>query len=188
MTPSISVHDKKEFIKWFIRNYHFKRREARWILEYCVGKDDLIENIRFVEDAHFCSKALIMSTMDSDGIPLRFYKGNVMTGDAEVAFNDLRYNRDEELYIQINFPNKNQCAEYIGILEENPNVPSYAKKSSEDERIAVEFLEAMSKEFQRNGYMKQIDAALDRGDKRAFIELSEMLRTVNVSKQSMEVN
>ena len=105
MTASVSVLDKKEFVRWFLKKYQMKRRECVWILNYLLSHDELLENIHFVEEAHYCPRAMVMSTTDSIGIPFRFYKGNIMTADAEKSFHDLRLHPDEEMYIQLNFPN-----------------------------------------------------------------------------------
>ncbi len=65
----------------------------------------LLENIHFVEEAHYCPRAIVMSSVEHNGVPFRFYKGNIMTSDAEKSFHDLRLNPDESIYIQLNFPN-----------------------------------------------------------------------------------
>ena len=61
-----------------------------------------------------------MSTTDSESIPFRFYKGNLMTADAEKSFHDLRLHRDEKMYIQLNFPNSHPVPDYASVREENP--------------------------------------------------------------------
>ena len=43
-----------------------------------------------------------------------------MTTDAEKSFHDIRLNRDEDIYIQLNFKSSFQNANYVAVLEENP--------------------------------------------------------------------
>lgn len=43
MTASVSVVDKKAFVRWFLKNYQLKRRECVWILNYLLSNDDLLK-------------------------------------------------------------------------------------------------------------------------------------------------
>ena len=73
MTASVSVVDKKHLLDGF-KNYQLKRRECVWILNYLLSNDELLKRIRFVEEAHYCPRAMVMSTVDSTGVPFRFTK------------------------------------------------------------------------------------------------------------------
>lgn len=99
MTSSVPIIDKKTFVRWFLKNFQLKRRECVWILNYLLSNDNLLENIHFVEEAHYCPRAIVMSSVDSNGVPFRFYKGNIMTSDAEKSFHDLRLHPNESMYI-----------------------------------------------------------------------------------------
>ena len=50
-----------------------------------------------------------------------------MTTDAEKSFHDIRLNRDEDIYIQLNFKSSFQNANYVAVLEENPYLQSTLK-------------------------------------------------------------
>ena len=121
-----------------LKNYQLKRRECVWILNYLLSNDDLLKRIRFVEEAHYCPRAMVMSTVDSTGVPFRFYKGNVMTADAEKSFHDLRLHEQEDMYIQLNFPNIPPSAQYLAVLEENPYMPETLLVSEKDRVLAEE--------------------------------------------------
>ena len=69
----------------------------------------LLQNVHFTDEAHYCPRAMVISTTKSESIPFRFYKGNLMTADAEKSFHDLRLHEDEKMYIQLNFPNQPFC-------------------------------------------------------------------------------
>ena len=99
MTSSISNADKKEFIRWFLKNYQLKRREGVWILNYLLTSDTLLSRVRFTDDVHYCPRAIVMSTVETNSIPFRFYKGNMMTNEAEKAFFDLRNKTDHDIFI-----------------------------------------------------------------------------------------
>ena len=79
MTSSISILEKKTFMRWFLKNHQLKRRECVWILNYLLSNDRLLKNVHFVEEAHYCPRAMVMSSVEHNGVPFRFYKGNIMT-------------------------------------------------------------------------------------------------------------
>ncbi|WP_213423169.1 ReoY family proteolytic degradation factor [Bhargavaea massiliensis] len=178
MTASVPVAEKKEFVRWFLKTYHLKRRECVWILNYLLSHDQLLNHVRFVDEAHYCPRAMVMSTTDSDGIPFRFYKGNLMTADAEKSFHDLRLHPEENMYLQLNFPNRHACPEYAAVLEDNPYVPEYIKISDKDRREAEQLLEESVLAFREEQLLRQIDEALDQNDKDKFFALSKTLQSL----------
>lgn len=175
MKASVTNVEKKAFIKWFLKRYDMKRRECVWILNYIVGHDDLLERIHFVEEAHFCPRAMVMSAIDSSGIPFRFYKGNLMTADAEKSFHDLRLNSEEDMYIQLNFPKIPPNPAYLAVLEENPYIPKYLQSNYGDREVAEKLLDVSMKNFQKKMLLQQIDEAIDNRDKERFLQLSDQL-------------
>lgn len=184
MTASVPVSDKKIFIRWFLKNHQLKRREGIWILNYLLSDERLLEQICFIEEAHYCPRAIVMSSVESKGVPFRFYKDNIMTSDVEKAFHDLRLNRDDVMYIQINFPNIPPPHVYLAVLEENPYMPKYLHISEKDRLIAEQLLKNSMRTFQEEKLLQDIDEALDQGDKERFFELSNLLQAIQqTSKQ-----
>lgn len=179
METSVSNKDKKTFLRWFLKRFDLKRRECVWILNYIVGHEELLSRVHFVEDAHYCPRAIVMSTTESSGIPFRFYKDNIMTADPEKSFHDLRMNVEQDIYIQLNFPKQPPTDLYLVVLEENEYVPSYMQISSEDKKVAQSMLQKSMYEFQQQKLLANIDAALDAGDKEAFLTLSTQLKQLN---------
>ncbi|WNS74022.1 ReoY family proteolytic degradation factor [Bacillus sp. DTU_2020_1000418_1_SI_GHA_SEK_038] len=176
MSAPVSVNEKKDFIRWFLNHYQLKRRECVWILNYLMSHDQLMEKVHFVEHAQYCPKGLIMSTHCVDEVPFRFYKENVMTTDAEKSFHDIRLNREEDIFIQLNFHASNKAHQYAAVLEENPFLPNKMEISEKDKMVAEKFLCDSIKKFQRESLLKKIDEALDNQDESAFIQLTEELR------------
>lgn len=181
LTYSVPLNDKKSFIRWFLKNFQLKRREGVWILNYLLSNDELLENIHFVDEAHYCPRAIVMSTIETNSIPFRFYKNNIMTSDAEKSFHDLRLNAKEAMYLQLNFPNMPPEPIYLAVLEENPFVPSDVLISEKDRIAAAQMLENSVLAFQEQQLLKEIDAALDAGDKERFFELSNLLQALKYS-------
>ncbi|MCM3215549.1 ReoY family proteolytic degradation factor [Niallia taxi] len=176
MKTPVSVNEKKDFIRWFLNHYQLKRRECVWILNYLMSHDQLMEKVHFVENAEKCPRGLVMSTHCVDEVPFRFYKENVMTTDAEKSFHDIRLNRDEDIYIQLNFYGSNKAHQYAAVLVENPFMPKNLHISEKDRFIAEQFLVASIEKFQKEKLLELIDEALDNGDEHAFRELTDRLK------------
>ncbi|TFE03078.1 ReoY family proteolytic degradation factor [Jeotgalibacillus salarius] len=179
LAPSISADEKKDFIKWFLQNYQLKKRESVWIMNYLLSHDQLIENLHFVEDARYCPRGIVMSASCTDEVPFRFYKGHVMTTDAEKSFHDIRLHRDEDLYVQLNFDSSYSSYQYAAVLEENPFTPKEIHLTEREKEMAEQFLSDSIAENQRSQLMKKIDEALDHQDKDQFRQLTEMLKSLS---------
>ncbi|RFU66073.1 ReoY family proteolytic degradation factor [Peribacillus glennii] len=175
MAAPVSVHEKKDFIRWFLNHYQLKRRECVWILNYLMSHDQLMQKVHFVENAQYCPRGLVMSTHCVEEAPFRFYKSNIMTTDAEKSFHDIRLNRDEEIYIQLNFKSAYSSYQYAAVLEENPFMPKSGTSNEKDKILAEQFLEKTILSFRRKKILQEIDDALDRHDQEAFLFLSEQL-------------
>lgn len=186
MTASVSVGEKKQFVRWFLQSYKMKRRECIWILNYMLSNEELLEKTHFVEEAHYCPRAMVMSSTESKEIPFRFYKGNLMTADAEKSFHDLRLHPEDDLYLQLNFPNFPPSTLYLSVLEENPYLPKDAAVSEQDKALADQLMSESITVFREEALLKQIDEALDRDDRETFFRLSAMLQTMKTIQKDGE--
>ncbi|MCY7707352.1 ReoY family proteolytic degradation factor [Bacillus safensis] len=175
MQTPVSVNEKKEFIRWFLNHYQLKRRECVWILNYLMSHDSLMEKVHFVEQAEFCPRGIIMSTHCVDEVPFRFYKENIMTTDAEKSFHDIRLNKQQDLFIQLNFRSAYRSTEYAAVLETNPHIPKDLYENEKDKDLAEKVLEHSIATFQKERLMKEIDEALDRHDQETFNKLAKEL-------------
>ncbi|WMT27442.1 ReoY family proteolytic degradation factor [Bacillus aerius] len=175
MQTPVSVNEKKEFIRWFLNHYQLKRRECVWILNYLMSHDSLMEKVHFVEQAEFCPRGIIMSTHCVDEFPFRFYKENIMTTDAEKSFHDIRLNKQQDLFIQLNFRSAYRSPEYAAVLETNPHIPKDLYENEKDKDLAEKVLEHSIATFQKERLMKEIDEALDRHDQETFNKLAKEL-------------
>lgn len=183
MTAMVPVAAKKDFVRWFLKRYKLKRRECVWILNYLLSHEHLLQNVHFTDEAHYCPRAMVISTTGSESIPFRFYKGNLMTADAEKSFHDLRLHPDDKMYIQLNFPNSHSCPEYASVREENPFLPTYLQVSESDRKVAEQLLEESVAAMTVDMLMKRVDEALDSNDKERFIALSATLNDMKIAKE-----
>lgn len=175
MASSVPLIEKKTFIRWFLKNFQLKKREGVWILNYLLSEDALLRNVHFVEDAHYTERGIIMSSVDHEGVPFRYYRGKVMTQDAEKCFHDLRLNAQGEFYIQINFPGAYTYINYLSVVEQNPFVPQNAPITLKDEMTVVQVIENSLYIQQEEKLLEQIDEALDAGDQERFYQLTDTL-------------
>ncbi|WP_409251173.1 ReoY family proteolytic degradation factor [Bacillus sp. SCS-153A] len=178
MKTPVSVNEKKDFIRWFLNRYQLKRRECVWILNYLMSHDQLMKKVHFVEEAQYCPRGLIMSTHCVEEVPFRFYKENIMTTDAEKSFHDIRLNKEEDIYIQLNFSKSNASYQYAAVLEENPFMPKYLLINEKDRIVAEQFLKSSIETYQRQKLLAAIDNALDRNDQEAFKRLTSQLKNM----------
>ncbi|SDJ67577.1 ReoY family proteolytic degradation factor [Sediminibacillus albus] len=176
MNTPISIKDKKEFIRWFLRNYQLKRRESVWILNYLINHEKLLERVHFIREARFCPRGIVISTFCSDEAPFRFYKNHIVTTDAEKSFHDIRLNRKDPVYIQLNFKNANQSAPYVAVLEDNPYLPDDYFITKKDRLAAKNLLETSIYHTQKERLQFEIDRALDERDQKRFDQLLQELK------------
>jgi len=134
-----------------------------------LNHDHILQNIHFTEEAHYCPKAVIFSTIPSDGIPFRFYKSSTMTADVEIVFHDLRLYPEEQVYFQVNYPNSKDCPQYRRVFEDNPHLPVHLVEKK------AEPINKLMDEIDRAALMLQIDKALDNNDKNLFMQLTSLL-------------
>lgn len=175
MAAPVSVHEKKDFIRWFLNHYQLKRRESVWILNYLMSHDQLMEHVHFVDDAQYCPRGMIMSSHCVDSAPFRFFKDNIMTTDAEKSFHDIRLNKEEDIFIELKFKGAQLSHQYAAVRVENPFMPKRTRLTEKEKELAEQFLKWSVYEFQRDRLNEQIDAALDQGDKETFLRLTERL-------------
>lgn len=178
MATPVSVNEKKEFIRWFLNNYQLKRRECVWILNYLLSHDQLMEKVHFVEHAEYCPRGIVMSTQCVDDVPFRFYKDSVMTTDAEKSFHDIRLNRDQDIYIQLNFKTSHKSHQYALVMESNPFMPEIIQISEKDKEMAHLFLETTIKDFQLGRLKEKIDHALDTKNEAEFKRLTQQYNKI----------
>ena len=67
---------------------------------------------------------------------------------------------------------------YLAVLEENPYMPKTLHISEKDRIIAEQLLKNSMMAFQEEKILREIDEALDAGDKERFFELSNLLQAL----------
>ncbi|MFZ0368937.1 MAG: ReoY family proteolytic degradation factor [Halobacillus sp.] len=178
MQTPISVDEKKDFVRWFLNHYQLKKRESVWILNYLMNHESLLSSVHFVQEVKFCPRGMEISAQGVSDPPFRFYKGQVMTNDAEKSFHDLRMNQDEPVYIQMNFDNAQQSSKYALVLEENPYLPKDYYLNERDKNEAERLLSLSLLKHRQKELEGKIDTALIDGERDKFKELCNELSSL----------
>ncbi|WP_027723785.1 ReoY family proteolytic degradation factor [Tuberibacillus calidus] len=177
MEQTISIEDKRAFLKWFLRHYQLKNRECVWLLNYILSDNQLINILRFVDTITDCPRAMMISEKRSQASPFMYRKGTVETDQPEKAFHDLRLDTVEPIYVKLIFPDSSRSSEYVCVLEDNP----YALKQLQQtyHQIADRILHEAMRDFQIQKLYEAIDQALDRRDEVAFYQLVAKWRDIS---------
>ncbi len=169
----ITVSEKKEFIHWFLKNYELQKKGTAFLLRYLSSDNELLRRVHFVDNVRSLGRSLIISTKCSDMPPFRFIKNKQVESDVETAFFDIKFSPNEDIYIGLYFKDRNSCPEYAAVLEGNPMEKQDLVQDKLLGLFAEILLDQAVLEFQRKQLYRQIDEALETGDKEVFMELSE---------------
>ncbi|MBF8377458.1 YpiB family protein [Alicyclobacillus mali] len=176
MGTTVSVAEKKHFLRWFLANYRLQSREAEMLLRYMMSRENILERVHFVDNFRQFSRVIVVSTTCVHVAPFRYYRRNKpVTTDVEQAFMDLYQHPDEDIYVGLFFKDRSTCPEFASVLEE-PARPDLDPAIREMLSVQADLvIEQALRAYRRDQLMRAVDAALDAGDKRAFLAASERL-------------
>lgn len=185
MDKLISNAKKKDFLKWFTKNYQLTTRESLWILDFLHGHDRMLEKTHFVENVHHTPRGIYMSAAGTPRGDFQFYKNGHVYPDPIKAFHEVRLNWSSDLYIEVAFEDSWQSPEYLAVLEDNPfalwndQVPA---EIFEEMNLALVYA---SLETGRESLLKEIDKHLKTGDKESFARLTKDLEAIENRMEEM---
>jgi len=161
------------FLQWFLKKYELKKRECAWLLTYLLSDDDLIENVRFVDELPTHNqRAMFMSTKCVNDHAFRFMKGKLVTTDVERAFHDIRLHPEEDILIMLSFNQSETCAEYAAVREVDPMERYNVTSNSWYSLLAEMVLDEAIERFQKEKLYQQINQSLEENDRERFLQLS----------------
>jgi uncharacterized protein YpiB (UPF0302 family) len=176
MGSTVPVAEKKHFLRWFLANYQLQSREAEMLLRYIMTRENVLRRLHFVENFRQLPRVIVVSTTCVPVAPFRYYRRNKpVSTDVEQAFLDLYQHPDEDIYVGLFFKDRATCPAYASVLEET--TPTELEPAVK-EMIALQadwVIEQALRQYQRTKLMEAVDAALDRGDRAAFLEASQRL-------------
>ncbi|MED1863291.1 YpiB family protein [Fictibacillus nanhaiensis] len=168
----ITTEMKKEFVKWLLNTYQLAQKEHTWLLNYLSSTNEQLEKVHFVdvfEDTH--KKRIILHTNCSHK-PGHFefnLNGNIL-GEPEKTFHNIRRNPEEHVFVKLIYRDKAQSMEWGDICE------AYSTPKFTGFEVAAQLILDQSFEtFNIMQLQKEIDNALETGDKALFMKLTDQL-------------
>lgn len=176
MGSTVTVAEKKHFLRWFLANYQLQSREAEMLIRYMMTRENVLRRVHFVENFRQLSRVIVVSTTCVSVAPFRYYRRNKpVSTDVEQAFLDLYQHPDEEVYVGIFFKDRANCNAYASVIEE---LGSTELEPAMKEIVGLQadwVIEQSLRSYQRLRLMDLVNAALDAGDRQAFYEASRRL-------------
>lgn len=176
----VDVSSKKEFLKWFLRNFEMKSYDALVALEYIYKTPRLLSNVKFVEHAYDYPQALVMTSKCGEGLPLRMFFREAMSSEINHIMEVLQLIdfSEDKLYIQLGFANKRHYKIYRDVLEDGSEDSKMSARKTEGKQLI--------KEVELQNIYNQIDISLDNRDEAMFELLTNYLS--EVLKENEHVN
>ncbi|MDP9728147.1 YpiB family protein [Alicyclobacillus tolerans] len=176
MATTVTIAEKKHFLRWFLANYQLQSREAEMLVRYMMTRENVLRRVHFVDNFRHLPRVMVISTTCVQVAPFRYYRRNKpVSTDVEQAFLDLYQHPDEDVYVGFFFKERATSAEYAAVLEETA---SHELEPAVKELISLQaewIIDVSLRNYQRELLMQAVDRALDGGDKQAFIEASRAL-------------
>ena len=158
MEQTISIDDKRSFLKWFLRHYQLKNRECVWLLNYILSDNQMINILRFVDTITDCPRAMMISEKSTQDPSFLYRKGSVETNQPEKAFHDIRLDTTELIFVKLIFPESSRSSEFVSVLEENPF--TLKQLHLQYGKVAEEFLQESMINFRKEKLYQGIDKFL----------------------------
>lgn len=172
MHISVSIQDKKDFLKWFIQHHNIEAHEMNWFLEELIDDERALFYVHFVQDIQYCPKGIVITTTETEDVSFLFFKGNVQTEDVYTAYHELQLYQDEAIYVQMNFPQRTKNRLYQTVLEDD--VSFYQQTKAVTEKLLAHSLLVGRKNFLE----QEINKALENLDYEKFMMYSSQLKEI----------
>lgn len=176
MSGAITIAEKRHFLRWFLANYQLQSREAEMLMRYIMTRENVLRRVHFVENFRQLPRVIVVSSNCVQVAPFRYYRRNKpVSTDVEQAFLDLYQHPDDDVYIGLYFKDRGTSTAYSAVLEE---VTSSELEPAVREMISMQaewLIDELTHSYERSRLMAEVDAALDRHDREAFIAASKML-------------
>jgi uncharacterized protein YpiB (UPF0302 family) len=177
--PLVSPLAKKRFIQWFLAHWEFRGDTPNRILLALLKHDAILNQIKIVEDGCFLRPLLAVSCLGTGMPPAVLLTYEVTLTDPDAILEYLSTSKQDGLYLTFYFPNRNTCLPFLDVLEELPLPLDSEKVKSLQIELELQLLLAEAEnEAQRRKIMVQIDDALARREKKEFIRLAKLLKSL----------
>lgn len=174
---------KRNFIEWFIESYDLKRNATVWVLNHITANDDLVKNLRFVEDASVYEVGMVVTAKGSEGVPFKFHNKQQTIEQEETVLYELEPEEFEQLniFVQINFEGSDECEDYQDLLADK------LEFSKEEDSYIDSITELTLIEGRRMILRNKINNSIKAQDKEEFKELSNNFKEVTKEYKELKL-
>lgn len=169
MGNTVTIAEKKHFLRWFLANYQLQSREAEMLMRYMMTRESVLRRVHFVENFRQLPRVIVVSTTCVQVAPFRYYRRNKpVSTDVEQAFLDLYQHPDEDVYVGLYFKDRATSAAYASVLEE---ITSSELEPAVKEMISLQaewIIDQSLRNYERSKLMEEVNVALDEGDRDRF--------------------
>jgi|GEM_PF-933178 len=173
MEEAVLIYKKKKFMDWFLRTFMLKQPEMAKVVNFLIGRDELVKNIHFVENVRHLPNALIISAVDAVTVSFLCRINGEYYEDAEDILAILDSDQPPELFVWLSFNPSFMCSACQSVLRVGPEIREkmfYYQVITELEAELNKKIEA--REEAKARLKTEIDTALDLRDRARFFELA----------------
>jgi uncharacterized protein YpiB (UPF0302 family) len=173
-TMQVKTNQKKsDFMKWFLETHQLSKKEYTWLFNYLRSSDEMLDKVHFVDTFNENHKKRIVLHANCSNRPgyYEFYMNGIIGHDPEKTFHNIRRESEEHVYVCLHFKGKETCSEWNDVLEDSP------EGFTGFEVAAQLILDQSFDNYRIMQLQKEIDKALDLGDKELFLKLTNELNT-----------
>lgn len=166
---TVSTWAKKNFLHWFIENYHFDSDGPKHILMQLAEDIDNLSRTHIVLDGSYLRPLLVLSSAGTGMPPFILKTFNSTVTDCELILDRLQLLKGSPLYLSLYFPDRISCDAYHAVVEESPMI----LEATLGQQILIDFelslwSENFKRELERSELLQQIDNALDEKNEQKF--------------------
>jgi len=177
--PLVSPLAKKNFIQWFLTHYDFRGEAPRHILLALLKEERTLNRIRIVKHGCILRPLLVISSLGTGMPPAVLLTYNLVLSDPAAIRQYLSSAGEDCFYLTFYFPGRDQCLPFHDVLEELPLPLERETVDSLQMDLEIKLLLIEGEnEAQRTRLLAQIDEALAKKEKKTFLRLARLLKSL----------
>ncbi len=168
----IELSDKKNFLSWLVQSIALKQRESYWIINYLINHEAILNRVSFVHGALNTPRGILITDQTVSGVGLEMVMKEKQLFQAEEIFYEIRNNRKEKLFLEIEFEEMHESMLYQTILEENDYLPVDKEEQNAFFNELDKYFEKESTKTKLSQLENAIDLALEENNQALFTKLT----------------
>jgi uncharacterized protein YpiB (UPF0302 family) len=172
MEISVTIQEKREFLRWFMQHFKIEAHDMHWFLQDLLDNEQTLEYVHFVKDLTDCPKGMLLNVAPNNDLTFLFFKGNVKTDDVYTAYHELQLYQHEKCYIQVDIPDCNNHPLFRAVLEADAVFQREIKRETEA------LLSNLLYEGELSILQQKINKSLEQEDYEAFMLYSNQLKDI----------